>query len=315
MRAWLTRLGLAFALALAIAIAIGWTPDMDRAEMIARYGGDLARWAEGEAGLKIHYRDQGDPQGPALLLVHGSNASLHTWEPWVARLGDAVRIVSLDLPGHALTGPHPRRDYSARAMIAAVDAVVAAAGLERFAIAGNSMGGWVAWRYALAHPERLTHLVLVDAAGAPVRAQGGLPIGFRIARMPGVNTIAARITPRWLVERTFRQSVANQAIVTPDAIDRYWRLLRFPGNRRAALDRMSTDREDQAFARIGEIATPTLILWGREDRLIPVEAARAFARRMPDATVIVYDRIGHVPMEEAADRSAADVRAFLTARR
>src|SRR3546814_2104462 len=101
-----------------------------------------------------------------------SNASLHTWEPLVTRLGADYRIVTLDLPGHGLTGATPDTDYSAEGMMHAVDVVAAKLGLDHFALGGNSMGGWVAWRYALAQPARGDALLLNDARGMPPDRQG-----------------------------------------------------------------------------------------------------------------------------------------------
>ena len=106
------------------------TPDTDVAAMRAKYGGPASRFAETTDGLSVHYRDQGCRDCPAILLVHGSNASLHTFEPLVENLKDRFRLVSYDQPGHGLTGPHPRDDYSAEGMLEALDAVVDATGIE-----------------------------------------------------------------------------------------------------------------------------------------------------------------------------------------
>jgi pimeloyl-ACP methyl ester carboxylesterase len=285
--------------------------------MIAKYGGPDAAFAAGPAGQRIHYRDQGRPDGPAIVLLHGSNASLHTWEPLVERLGGDYRIVTLDLPGHGLTGGTPDREYDADAMIAAVDVVAARLGLEHFTLGGNSMGGWVAWRYALARAEHVDALLLIDAAGMPLRAGEKRPesnIGFRILQYPFGRWLAARITPRALVERSLRGSVAKQDIVDDAMIDRYWELLRFPGNRQATVARSRMDREPAMAARVGEIAAPTLILFGKQDRLINPGAAQSFHERIAGSEVVLFDEIGHLPMEEAPDATAAAIADFLKRR-
>src|SRR3546814_16763777 len=102
-----------------------------------------------------------------MLLLHGSNSSLQTWEPLAERLGGDYRIVTLDLHGHGLTGATPDRDYGASGMIAAVDVVAATLGLDHFILGGNSMGGWVAWRYALARPDHVTAMLMLAASGMP----------------------------------------------------------------------------------------------------------------------------------------------------
>ena len=293
------------------------TPDTDRDAMIAKYGGAQAAFAAGPAGQRIHYRDQGRRDGPAMILLHGSNASLQTWEPLVKRLGGAYRIVTLDLPGHGLTGATPDRDYDAGGMIAAVDVVAAKLGLDHFILGGNSMGGWVAWRYALAQPDRVDALLLLDAAGMPLRpGEKAAPsnVGFRLLKYPFGRWLAGQITPRSLVEKSLRGSVARQGIVDDAMIDRYWELLRFPGNREATSLRATLDREPEMADRIGAIAAPTLILFGRQDRLINPSAAETFHERIAGSEVVLLDGIGHLPMEEAPDATAAAIADFLKRR-
>lgn len=291
------------------------TPDEPWDRLRADYAGPSSSFLEVAPGLRVHVRDEGARDAPALFLIHGSNASLHTWEPWVGRLGDRYRLVSLDLPGHGLTGPAPDDCYTPDCMARTVEAVRDRLGIERLAIAGNSMGGNVALSYALAHPERVTGLILVDSSGAPVRADRPAPLGFRIARTPIVRDLAAHITPRSVIERTLEQSVSVEAVVTDAAVDRYWRLLRAPGNREATMRRFAEGIPQRSPADLAPLRSmPTLILWGEADRLIPVSAALWFKAALPDSKLVVYPGIGHLPQEEAPDRSAADVAAFLAQR-
>ena len=304
-------------LALVAGFLLLLTPDTDRDEMIAKYGGPNAAFVAGPAGQRIHYRDQGSRDGPAIILLHGSNASLHTWEPLVQRLGGTYRIVTLDLPGHGLTGATPDRDYSADGMIDAVDVVAAKLGLDHFVLGGNSMGGWVAWRYALAQPARVEALLLIDAAGMPLRKGEKRPesnVGFRVLEYPFGRWLATRVTPRMLVEQSLRGSVEKQAIVDDAMIDRYWELLRFPGNREATVLRARMDREPAMASRVGEIEAPTLILFGDKDRLINPSAAKTFNERIAGSEVVMLPGIGHLPMEEAPDATAAAIADFLKRR-
>jgi pimeloyl-ACP methyl ester carboxylesterase len=290
------------------------TPDIPAETLRARYAGPASQFVELSPGFRVHLRDEGPRGAPALFLIHGSNASLHTWEPWVARLSDRFRVVSLDLQGHGLTGPIPSACYTADCMAGTVEAVRATLGIERIAIAGNSMGGGVALAYALAHPDRVVALILVDSGGAPVRREGGPPIGFRIAQTPVLRDIAAEITPRSMIERTLEASVSVKSVASEAAVDRYWELLRYPGTREATMQRFASPRREITAETLAPLRSiPTLILWGEEDALIPVSAARWLAGALPGATLVVYEGIGHLPQEEAPDRSAADVAAFLEA--
>lgn len=294
------------------------TPDTDRDGMIAKYGGPDAMFADGPGGMKVHWRDEGCRDCPAMILLHGSGASLHTFAPLIPRLGAEYRVITFDQPGHGLTGPHPMGDYSAGGLSQALDAVAAAAGLEHFILGGNSMGGWVSWRYALAHPERVDALLLIDAAGAPMR-EGETPpapsIGFRLLRNPLTRPIAEHVTPREVIAKTLLDSVAVDEIVDDAMIDRYWELLRFPGNRRATVKRAVTDREDDFAARLKEIAAPALVLWGAEDTFIPKSAATTFDERIPNADIVILDGVGHIPMEEAPERTANAILRFLEKQR
>src|SRR5213594_3691890 len=141
--------------------------DIPRSILEARYAGAPSQFVMLPNGTRAHVRDRGPREALALVLIHGSNASLFTWEPWAKRLGDTFRIITVDLPAHGLTGAVPNRDYSEEGMVKFVGEVTDALGLQRFAIGGNSMGGRVAARFAEQHADRLTHLILVDASGFP----------------------------------------------------------------------------------------------------------------------------------------------------
>lgn len=304
----------ALAAILVVAFLLLRTPDTDPAAMRAKYGVAPSQFVALGDGLTVHLRDEGPRDSPAIVLLHGSNADLHTWEPWAKDLSRDYRVVRFDQIGHGLTGANPGGDHSPAAYVEGVRRVADKLGIERFVLAGNSMGGAIAARFALAHPERLEGLVLIDAGGAPKRGNARGNIGFKLAATPGVAQLMQSITPRTLVERSLRQSVANQAIVTDAAVDRYWELLRYPGNRAATMERFSTPRETFDPQALGAIRMPTLILWGERDALISVDGARWFARAIPGSQLITYPGIGHLPMEEAPAQTVADLRSWLTDR-
>lgn len=314
------RLGLRIvawiAAAVVAVIVVAWlvfrVSDISVATLRAKYASPASQFVEVMPGLTVHLRDEGKRDGVPLVLLHGSNASLHTWEPWVARLGDRYRIISFDFPAHGLTGPAPDGQYTQAAYAKVLTAAVANRGLTRFVVAGNSMGGGVAARYAADHPDRIAGLILVDASGAPYPAgDSGIPLALRIARAPVIRDIASGITPRSMIAAAFAGAVSNKAVMTPAMVDRYWELLRYPGNRAATLDRFAQGYSSVSPTDLGRIDAPVLILWGREDRFIPVAAAGYFARHLPHSRTIIYDGVGHLPMEETPDRSAADVAAFI----
>ena len=302
-------LSISIAALLAIAFAIGYTPDTDPVEMRAKYGTPPSQFLTLSPGLTVHVRDQGPRDGQAIILIHGSNASLHTWEPWVTRLQNSYRVVTLDLPGHGLTGANPSGVYDYPSYAAVVDQAMQKLGIARAIIAGNSMGGGVAWSYALAHPDKVSGLVLIDAAGAPNAASRKAPIGFRIARMPVIKELARVIMPRAMFESSLKTSISNTAIITPMMVDRYWELNRYPGNREATMLRFAAAQKSRPAtpAQLARIKAPVLILWGAEDNLIPVSSAQWFHKNLQGSKLIIYPKVGHIPMEEVPDRSAIDL--------
>ena len=315
---WFVRGGLALIALLVIAFLIFRTPDTDAAEMRAKYGGAPSQFVDIGDGVTVHLRDEGPKGAPAIMLLHGSNADLHTWEPWVAALKSQYRVIRFDQVGHGLTGPDPKHDYSRANYVADVLAVADNLGLERFIIGGNSMGGKHALAFAIAHPDRVSGLVLVDASGGPMpqdkaakKNSGGGNVGFTIARMPGVNRLVEQITPRSLIAQSLEQSVSVKSIITEPMIDRYWELLRYPGNRRATLKRFGYPYESLTEAEIAGVTAPTLILWGEEDRLIPVAAGQWLAKVMPTAQITIYPNIGHLPQEEAPAATLGDLLPWL----
>lgn len=310
MRAFLTGVAVVIVL-LAGAFWYFSTPDIPRSVLEAKYAKPPSEFIMLPDGARAHVRDQGNRSGPALVLIHGSNASLFTWEPWAKRLGGTYRIVTMDLPGHGLTGAVPNRDYSQEGMVKFVDEVVTKLGLAKFALGGNSMGGGVVARYAEEHPDKVSALILVDAGGEPGKMGDKIPLAFRIARMPVLNQIVLHITPRNLVVEGLNDAIVHKAIITPAMIDEYWDFARMEGTREATRERFQLPFTNDVKEHIADIKAPTLILWGEQDHLIPVASAYAFHKDIPGSKLIVYPQTGHIPMEEVADRSAADVRAFL----
>jgi pimeloyl-ACP methyl ester carboxylesterase len=296
--------------------------DVPAAEIDARYTNASSQFLERPNGARIHYRDEGRRDGPALVLLHGSNASLHTWEPWVAALGDTWRIVTLDLPGHGLTGRVPDDDYSMTAFVATVAAVTDHLGIDTFALGGNSMGGGVTWQFALAHPDRVRAMVLVDAVGlwswreqaGPPRGSGS-PLAFRLLGQDWFRGIARNIDPKLLIGQGLRASFYNPELVDDAMITRYYDMAIREGSRSATLARFGSFRRaaDAPEPDLGTLTQPTLVLWGEHDSLIPPTVGQRFVEVLPNARLIVYPDAGHIPMEEVPDRSAADVRAFLSA--
>ena len=302
--------------ALIVMLAVGFfalrTPDTDRREMIAKYTDDRSKFLDTPDG-RIHYRDEGRRDGPVLLLLHGSSSSLHTWEPLVALLADRYRLISFDMPGHGLTGPRKSSDYRAKALITSATNVLDAAGVESATWVGSSMGGWVAWRAALAVPQRVAGLVLVGAVGAETGEEFKPYIGARVAKTWLGGKLMPSVTPLWLVRKSVTESMADPALVTDALVMRYWELLRLPGNRQAVVDRERTDREPGVWSDVGSISAPTLLIWGDQDKIVPLSFGKAFESAIEESSLVILANTGHLPMEEEPAETAATIDEWLKA--
>ncbi|MEP6790373.1 MAG: alpha/beta hydrolase [Ramlibacter sp.] len=290
-----------------------WAPDKPVDELKARWAQPPSTFINVD-GLQVHLRDEGPRDDPApIVLLHGTSASLHTWEGWAQALRGKRRVVRFDLPGFALTGPNRENDYSTQAYVKFVRAVVDQLGIQRFVIAGNSLGGQIAWSVAAAMPDRVDRLILVDASGYPpesITTKQSIPLGFRIASIPWMRPLMEHTLPRGIVLSSVRNVYGDPSKVTPELVDLYYAMALREGNR-AALGR----RMDQGYtgdvAQLKKITAPTLVLWGGKDKLAPTEFGPRFARDIPDAKLVVFDDLGHVPHEEDPARTVAEVKRFL----
>src|SRR5512139_1008134 len=292
----------------AVAAAWGVRRDLPATEVDATYRTEQSRFVELADGTRMHYLEAGAASAPALVLVHGSFDSAFTWERVLPSLAESFHVIALDLPAHGLTGRTRRDRYTLADMVEALAGLVDRLGLARFSLGGNSMGGNTAWLYALAHPERVERLVLIDSGGYPT---AGAPL---VEAEPGpvMRWIYRHGNPTPLVRRGLERSVANPDVISDAYVTRMVDFLRREGTRDAqAVRNRARAIDDQPFARIPEITTPTLIVWGDRDELLPVEAARRFDADLPHSELRIYEGIGHMPQHEAPERLVTDIRAFL----
>lgn len=307
----LAALTIIVAAALALAIALTWAPDLPVEALKPRWASPPSQFVA-HAGMSVHVRDEGprDDVEP-IVLLHGTSASLHTWDGWAAALVPARRVVRFDLPGFGLTGPAPSNDYAMAAYVGFVVGLMDRLGIARATIVGNSFGGQVAWETALAHPARFARLVLIDASGYPLNSMS-VPLGFRVARLPMVNRVFEFVLPRSLIETSVRNVYGDPSRVGPELVDRYYDLARRTGNRRALAERMKQAPAASPNAgRIATLALPTLVIWGGKDGLVSPDNARRFHRDIAGSRLVLFDDLGHVPHEEDPARSVAALIDFL----
>lgn len=283
--------------------------DLDLATVKQRYANEESEFMQLDGlqqGIQLHYRDEGQAEGPVLVLLHGIMASLHTWDGWVEQLKDDFRIIRIDIPGFGLTGPYADGIYNIERSVDMLDQLTDKLGIESFFLAGNSMGGYISWNFAAEHPEKVKRLVLLDAAGYPFQP----PMMLELLRTPILKDSMAYMTPRFIVTQTLNEVYGDTAKVNDEIIDRYHQLMLREGNRVAVVDVFASIAHVEN-KKIKQLKLPTLIQWGEHDAWIPLANAEKFANDIEDAKTIVYPGVGHIPMEEIPQQSANDAKDFL----
>jgi pimeloyl-ACP methyl ester carboxylesterase len=261
--------------------------------------------------MDVHYRDEGNATDSLpLVLLHGTGASLHTFDAWVAVLKNEKRVVRMDLPAFGLTGPFPDRNYSIEKYVDFIHHFLLAKGITKCILGGNSLGGQIAYRFTIIHPQMVEKLILIDAAGYPLESTS-VPIAFRMAQIPVLNKAIKYITPRFMVRASVENVYADKTKVTDTLVDRYFDLALRAGNRQALVDRMTLAYDTSTIPLIKNIQQRTLVLWGEQDLLIPTKSAYRFHDDLPNDTLVILKNLGHVPMEEGARESVEVVRGFL----
>lgn len=275
-------------------------------ELRDRYMTASSRMVEVD-GVEVHLQDEG--KGPTILLLHGASASLHTWEPWVRSLRHEFRVLAIDLPPSGLTGPRPDQRYDPEAYVALVGAVLDHGGVDRAILVGNSLGGYIAARFAARYPDRVSGLVLISPAGYPQE----LPWPLRLLSMPGLGRLHTWITPRWVVQRGVASAYGDPARIRPGIVDRYWDLIRAPGNRQGLreLARTMDEVRLQEPEWVEDVQAPTLVVWGDADDFTPLELADRWKEDLPHMRLEILEGVGHVAMEEVPARSLEVIRPFL----
>ena len=283
-----------------------WTPDRSRGELEKKYSDPSTRYIE-VGGTSIRVRETGDARAPAVILLHGFGSSLETWEPWAQTLSKRYRVVRFDLPGSGLSEPDRSGRYSDARSLELIRLLMDRLAIEKAALIGNSIGGRIAWRFAAAFPSRVSKLVLIspDGFASP---------GFEYGKPPHVPTVLELMKyflPRSLMRTNLAAAYGDPSRLERAVVDRYYDLLLAPGSRAAMISRMQQIVLEDPVPLLRQIEIPTLLLWGRKDRLIPFANAADYLRALPNATLVDFPDLGHVPHEEAPDESLKPVERFL----
>ena len=297
---------------MASVIAVGiwaWTPDRSRADLDAKYSSQSTQYIE-VGGTHLRVRDSGPKEAPVLLMLHGFGSSLETWEPWAESLRARYRVLQIDLPGCGLSEPDRTAVYGDARSVALIRGLMDHSGIERAVLIGNSIGGRIAWRFAAEFPDRTHKLVLIspDGFASP---------GFQYGQAPQVAKVFQLMKyflPRAVVRANLATAYADPSRLSGPVVDRYYDLLLAPGNRGAMIDRMRQTILNDPTPILRKIRARTLLMWGKQDRLIPYGNSADYMAALPNAELYTFDHLGHVPQEEDPAESLVPVEKFLVAR-
>uniref|UniRef100_UPI004047F143 alpha/beta fold hydrolase n=2 Tax=Algoriphagus sp. TaxID=1872435 RepID=UPI004047F143 len=318
---WIKRVGIGLIgifVLLVVILAFAYRSDLSSESVNEKYLTSESRFIAVN-GLRVHVRILGE--GEPVFLLHGSFASLHTWDAWQQAMSPYYQTISLDFPGHGLTGPDSLKRYGIKDYSKLVQALAEDLELTQYHVAGNSMGGAVAMQLASDYPKNILSLNLIDAAGAPAvnpvltdssaqkKANSGGGWIFQVARHPIFSKLLLSCTPKFLFEMNMKQVYGDDTKVTEEVTMRYYELMLREGNRQATLDRLSQPRtSDIHYERL---TMPTLILWGAEDQWIPLAQGKRLQEAIPGANLVILDGVGHVPMEESPTETVSEYLSFL----
>ena len=288
------------------AAACAWTPDIPREQLAEKYLDQPGNLVEVDGAI-LHVRDSGPREGKPVVLIHGFGSSLQTWDAWAKDLENEYRVISFDMPGNGLSPPDPTNDYTDPRVISLLLSLMDDRGIERASVVGNSIGGRIAWTMAANHPERVEKLILLAPDGF---ASPSFQYGEKIDA-PAILNVTKYFLPRWAVRPNLEVAYADPEKLTDETFDRYYELLLAPGNRQALIDRLEQTVLSDPISRLNSIEAPVLLLWGEEDKLIPITNAPDYLAALPNARLVRLPDVGHLPMEEAPEQSIVPLLEFL----
>jgi pimeloyl-ACP methyl ester carboxylesterase len=259
-------------------------------------------------GVRIHYQEKGT--GTPLVLLHGFTSSTYSWKDVFEPLSQNFRVIAVDLKGFGFSGK-PDGDYSRRAQATLVGHLLDYLKIEKAWLCGNSMGGEIALNFALQNPQRVDGLILIDSAGVTVTGSGSLAPGYLLLPVVGRIVTALALTSDKLVRQGLEKSFYDQTKVTNERVAYYYRPLKTRGGQLAAVRARTQANEFPVEPELGRISMPTLIIWGAQDALIPLEAGIKMNKLIKESRLVIFDSCGHLPQEEVPAQVVDEITKFI----
>lgn len=257
-------------------------------------------------GVDIHYIDEGS--GLPILMVHGLGGSHRNFQKLSHEMKDSFRVIRVDLPGFGLSG-FPESDHHYLTMYQDfMTDFINHIGVDSMVLIGNSMGGGISWLTTLNHPDKIKGLVLISAAGYDLqKVKKGV---VRFARFGIAQKLFYKGMPMLFTRNTIKRVYYNPSLVSKDDLKKTNLMWNKEGNIHAFFE-LAHSEELPDETRIKEIKTPTLILWGANDKLVNVKYADRFKQDIRNSKVVIYNQCGHVPMNEKTLEVKRDIKEFV----
>jgi pimeloyl-ACP methyl ester carboxylesterase len=280
-------------------------------ELKAMYGSSPSQFIELSNGVNVHFRDEGNPKGLAVVFVHGHTEDLHTWSEMIRNMNGEFRLVRYDLRRHGLTGPAPDNDYKIDNYISDLSMFIENLGIERFVLVGHSMGGRISVKYAIENQKKVHALVLLSSSGAPLKEKGSSPMALRLMKNPLGRFLLKRLWSRKMAMKSLQGMVFDKSLISDIEIDRMWHFSKYPGNMDAMFKEFTTNWNDFNSNEINHIKTKTLLIWGQEDTICPEYMGDWYDTNLQNSRIVKLSEIGHNPQFESPKRCVEEISSFL----
>ena len=288
------------------------TSDLPRSEVADKYSNQNSMFMTLKNGSTAHIRDEGNPDGETLVLMHGFGMSLHIWEKWIALLGDDYRLVSFDWPGQGLSSPVTNDKYDFLALTNYLNDILASLNIEKAVLVGHSIGGGVAMNFVVENPDRVKALVLIGAVGLKIDRSDEASRVFKLTKYPGMTTALRYLSPYKVMESEVIKTYGGEAFVNEMIVDRFYEMLLNGNNREIYIKTLNQILSSEPLdVRIGRLSHPTLLIWGEEDELVDIKYAKRLKSIILSARLQSYQGVGHMPMEVLPKVTARELTNFL----
>ena len=276
-----------------------------------KYGTHPSEFIALPNGVNLHVRDEGNPESPVIIFLHGHTEDLHTWNIMAKKLVENFRVIRFDLRRHGLTGPAQDNEYKLESYVSDLSLLIQHFELDNFVLIGHSMGGRISTKYTIENPEKVNGLVLLSASGVPREEKTSPPMALRMMKNPFGRALIRRVWSRKMAKDSLMDMVFDSSSITEEEVDRMWDFSRYPGSMNAMFREFAKPWEDFKPIEIEGISTNTLLIWGEEDTICPISMGEWYDSQLPTSKLVRLQNIGHNPQFECPDKCLEEIATWL----